>query len=239
MSETKKGHLTTEQLYLYIRGEMSPQERERVDEELLVCEGCLWQFMAAMEEAERGGGPSPLHIVVPDMDRIEEQIMAELMHGSNHTIAERPLHHVSFPAEKPEYSSSEANVDNPAAAKLEAERAQNDIPHGDNYEQKLVPKELQKEQPIERDQRSKKKKYDSWLQHPATHYTIAASITILLLATGALASFSEGLQRLDKVEQQEPPYSIGSEWVNQPTWSDRLVDQAGSWLDGVQKWRFK
>lgn len=82
------------------------------------------------------------------------------------------------------------------------------------------------------------KRRGSWLQHPATHYTLAASITLLLMATGALTGFSEKLQHLEEMEPEA--HTIGAEWTpSDPSWSDQLVDKAGSFFDDVQAWRFK
>lgn len=194
MNGINNGHLTIEQWRQYIRNEMPPAERERADQELLVCEGCMWLFMEAMEadqsDAEHWPGTE-----LPDMVRLEEQVIAELLDSE-------PLR-TPQPAGDP---AEEASC-HPAPPPMMSE--------------------------IRRPKRR-----GSWLQHPVTHYTLAASITLLLMATGALTGFTEKLQHL---EQREPEsQTIGAEWMSSdPSWSDRLVDKAGSFLDGVQAWRFK
>ncbi|RIX51250.1 hypothetical protein D3P08_17435 [Paenibacillus nanensis] len=195
MNGINNGHLTIEQWRQYIRNEMTPAERERADQELLVCEGCMWLFMEAMEESEQSGAEHRPGMELPDMVRLEEQVIAELQVGE-------PLK-----ALKPIGDPAEETSCNPAPPQTMTEVRQ-------------------------------LKRRDSWLQHPVTHYTLAASITLLLMATGALTGFSEKLQHL---EQHEPEsQTIGAEWMSsEPSWSDRLVDKAGSFLDGVQAWRFK
>ncbi|CAM4367330.1 hypothetical protein L1N85_22590 [Paenibacillus alkaliterrae] len=88
----------------------------------------------------------------------------------------------------------------------------------------------------------------NWLQHPVTQYTIAASITLLLLASGTFASFSQKLAELDLeveagAEQHtlQPHPSISAVPADKPSesWSEKMVNQTGSWLDGLQAIRFK
>lgn len=82
----------------------------------------------------------------------------------------------------------------------------------------------------------------AWLQHPVTHYTIAASITLLLLVSGTFASFSQKLAQLDMNENVQqvvplnPPIAAGK---HSESWSDKIVDQTGSWLDGLRATRYK
>lgn len=82
----------------------------------------------------------------------------------------------------------------------------------------------------------------AWLQHPVTHYAIAASITLLLLVSGTFASFSQKLALLDMSENVQqavltnPPIAAGK---HSESWSDRIVDQTGSWLDGLRAARYK
>ncbi|MGO4541458.1 zf-HC2 domain-containing protein [Paenibacillus sp. 2TAB19] len=80
----------------------------------------------------------------------------------------------------------------------------------------------------------------SWLQHPVAQYMIAASITLLLLGTGTFAGLSDKLSRLDQEAVIQPPQatehlpSLPSE-----SWSDRMVDRTGSWLDGIRESRYR
>jgi len=88
----------------------------------------------------------------------------------------------------------------------------------------------------------KPRRLRTWLQHPVTHYTIAASITLLLLASGTFSSFSQKLALLDMNENEQqnirpnPPVAAGE---HSESWSDRIVDQTGSWLDGLKASRFR
>lgn len=80
----------------------------------------------------------------------------------------------------------------------------------------------------------------AWLQHPVTHYTLAASITLLLLVSGTFSSFSQRLAQFDMHEnimQAVPPDPL--EVKQSESWSDKMVDQTGSWLDGLIATRFK
>jgi hypothetical protein len=80
----------------------------------------------------------------------------------------------------------------------------------------------------------------SWIQRSGWQYTIAASITLLLLASGALAGFSQSLEKLDESKLAMPSQSeIDNAWSNQPSWSEQLVNRTGGWLDGIQASRFK
>lgn len=212
------GHLTVEQLRKYIRNELSPSERELADQELLVCEGCMWRFVTAMEEAERGELTIIPDDELPDMAQLEERVMAELI-GNSATMAVRAEEQVIAAPMPSVQETQEAAV--PATSPLSNGEMRR---HG-----RQTPPH-----------RHAPRRRGSWLQHPVTHYAIAASITLLLVATGALTGFSEKMQHIEEADGAEPkPHlSIGAEWRNEPSWSDRLVHQAGSFLDGVQALRF-
>jgi hypothetical protein len=182
MSGVDNGHLTLEQWRRYIHNEMTSSERERADQELLVCEGCMWLFMEALEETE-----------MPDMIRLEDRVIAELLASAPIEAKES----LSVPIEAPS-------------------RKPNTLTMTKAYQPK---------------------RRGSWLQHPAMQYTLAASITLLLIATGALTGFSEKLQNLEEIEPEAQ--TIGAEWRSEASWSERLVDKAGSFFDDVQAWRFK
>jgi hypothetical protein len=220
MSGIDKGHLTLDQLRKYIRNELSSSEREHADQELLACEGCMWRFMEAMEEAERGAMPIVPDDRLPDMERLEERVMAELLSGS--TVEAGPEYRPAISAALPSQAQDEA------IAKAGSEQPAPSV------------QRIQLERQAVRQQREPKRR-GSWLQSPVAHYTIAASITLLLVATGALSGFSEKLQVLEEGEgdSSKPPYSISAEWRHEPAWSDRLVHQASSLLDGLQALRFK
>ena len=96
--------------------------------------------------------------------------------------------------------------------------------------------------------RQEKPRRYTWLQHPAAHYTIAASITLLLMVSGTFASFSQKLAELDvnfsanenvNVQHDEPPKQPELSAKQSESWSERIVNQTGSWLDGLQATRFK
>ncbi|MBD2871624.1 hypothetical protein [Paenibacillus arenilitoris] len=80
----------------------------------------------------------------------------------------------------------------------------------------------------------------SWLQHPAFHYTVAASITLLLLGSGTFAAFSQRMAERDSWESRTHRPVADSPVTGQAeSWSERMVSQTGSWLDGLQELRFK
>ncbi|WP_139990676.1 hypothetical protein [Paenibacillus paridis] len=115
-------------------------------------------------------------------------------------------------------------------------------------ERRVVAQLISEQEPLEQEGKAEKAGQASrknsarlrlWLQHPATHYTIAASITLLLLASGTFASFSQKLAQLDLSEHEQvavPPPAVGRPSIS---WSDKIVDQTGSWLDGLKASRFK
>ncbi|MCR2805287.1 hypothetical protein [Paenibacillus soyae] len=220
MSGMDNGHLSMEQLHKYIRNELSPSEREQADQELLECEGCMWRFAAAMKEAERGELPIVPDDGLPDMFHLEERVMAELL-GSSASLAERHAEQDTTALLPGQELAEAAHTKTTARPRLGDERHQLDQPQ--TLAQSKVPN-----------------RRGSWLQHPVTHYAIAASVTLLLVATGALAGFSEKLQHIDEADgaAARPPFSASAEWRDEPSWSDRLVHQAGSFLDGVQALRF-
>ncbi|MCU6710718.1 hypothetical protein M6D81_18670 [Paenibacillus sp. J5C_2022] len=81
----------------------------------------------------------------------------------------------------------------------------------------------------------------TWLQHPAAHYTIAASITLMLLASGAFAGLSEKLRELDMASGNVPGYEAVHEpqEIPEPSWSERMLNRTGSWIDRIQSARFQ
>lgn len=78
----------------------------------------------------------------------------------------------------------------------------------------------------------------AWLQHPVTHYTIAASITLLLLGSGIFSSFSHRLAQMDLNVNVQQPVIVPDEQQTE-SWSDKMVDQTGFWLDDLKAIRFK
>lgn len=227
MNGMEAGHLTDEQLRRYIRNELTQGERECADSELEVCEGCLWRFMSMMEEADKADDPLWLDAGMPDLARMEDAVMTALMRADEQQAAES----------SPSVKVVPSPVLDRTPAVLVEEHVQEPLKPAP--ELKEAHRETQQEKE-KQEQMHPRRERGSWLQHPAVHYTIAASITLMLLATGALTSFSESLQQLQEKDRNNiPPQHVGAEWMTEPTWSDRLVDQAGNWLDGIQSWRFK
>lgn len=74
----------------------------------------------------------------------------------------------------------------------------------------------------------------TWLQHPATHFTAAAAITLLLLGTGSFNGVADRLTELDRKVMQEEQVMQEQD----PTWSDRMVTRTLTWLEGIQANRF-
>lgn len=79
----------------------------------------------------------------------------------------------------------------------------------------------------------------SLLQNPIAQYVIAASITLLLMTSGILGGVAGQLIKLDENRQAEMPYLADKSWTMEPTWSERMITRAGTWLDGLQQTRFK
>ncbi|MGI2296421.1 hypothetical protein [Paenibacillus sp. GXUN7292] len=74
-----------------------------------------------------------------------------------------------------------------------------------------------------------------WLSLPIVQYSIAASITLLLLATGVLSGLSQ--QVGDLAEHAKDNRYKESEPMVQ-TWSDEMVSKASRWLDGLHQYRY-
>ncbi|GGG86909.1 zf-HC2 domain-containing protein [Paenibacillus radicis (ex Gao et al. 2016)] len=86
----------------------------------------------------------------------------------------------------------------------------------------------------------------TWLQHPAVHFGAAAAITLLLLGTGTFNGVAERMMEMDeharvKLETEHEPAKGPAAEVEQQdgSWSDRMVDRTLSWLNGIEKSRFK
>jgi len=84
----------------------------------------------------------------------------------------------------------------------------------------------------------KKEHRRSWMQHPVTHYTVAASITLLLFASGSFGMITNTLAKLDQNGRQQQEIAL-PEQPERLSWSEQMVGRTGSWLDGLQAKRFK
>ncbi|WP_338553957.1 zf-HC2 domain-containing protein [Paenibacillus sp. KS-LC4] len=80
----------------------------------------------------------------------------------------------------------------------------------------------------------------SWLQHPATHYTAAAVITLLLLGTGVLNNISQELEKIDhsRLQHKEEQF-IRDKEQRESSWSQQMMNRTSLWLDGIASKRFK
>ncbi|OBR67820.1 hypothetical protein A7K91_08830 [Paenibacillus oryzae] len=79
----------------------------------------------------------------------------------------------------------------------------------------------------------------SLLRNPVVQYAVAASITLLLMTSGILGGVAGELMKLDESRQEEMPYLADEPRELEPTWSERMMNRAGTWLDGLQETRFK
>ena len=85
---------------------------------------------------------------------------------------------------------------------------------------------------------AKRRPRSTWLSHPITHYSLAASITLLLLVTGVLGGLSQQVSNMEEYVQsnrhiEEEPTARTS------TWSEEMMSRTSQWLDGIQEFRFK
>jgi hypothetical protein len=174
MMESHALHISAEVMQGYVSGTIGESDRQRVDAELLHCEQCLGLLMSIMEGEWSGGAAEERGLPLPNLQAMEDRVIAELNKPNPQSQSKSEVHRVS------------------------------------------------------------------WIQRPAWQYTIAASITLLLLASGTLAGFSQSLERLDESRVAMPSQSdIDKAWSEAPSWSEQLVNRTGSWLDGIQASRFK
>lgn len=212
-------HSTADELYRYVHHRLTGPERERIERKLENCEYCLEQFMAVLEapDAERAdNGPAASQAAGADK---------ELPRYQGVSVAEIP-----FQPELPDMAVLEERI---VARLLQEERDE----LASRRAQSLYT--AAQEKPYRR---------QTWLQHPVTHCTIAASITLLLLGSGTFGAISEKLAQHDsewlagEARQEDPrPPAAAHEagGTRAASWSDKMVSQTSSWLDGLQALRFK
>jgi len=102
------------------------------------------------------------------------------------------------------------------------------------------------EQIIHSIETGKQRKKQIWIQHPFAQVVVAASITLLLVGTGAISVVSSSLSSLeetkiqDRVEEQQEVEGIplDEEEPYPHSNSDRWMDKAASWLDTLHSIRF-
>lgn len=100
------------------------------------------------------------------------------------------------------------------------------------------------EQVVLRIEAGKKRKKQIWIQHPFAQVVVAASITLLLVGTGAMSVLSSSLSSIeetkiqDRVEEQHEVGPMPSEKQHPHSNSDRWMDKAASWLDKLHSIRF-
>jgi len=84
-----------------------------------------------------------------------------------------------------------------------------------------------------------KKRRRSWVQHPAAQYTIAASITLLLIGSGSFSAFTAKLAQIDQHDKLAIEITAAELERLGPTWSDEMLGRTSSWIDSLQSKRFK
>jgi len=77
----------------------------------------------------------------------------------------------------------------------------------------------------------------TWFRHPTFHYSLAASITLLLLVTGALDGLSQQVSYIS--EHAKSNYAMERETSSRAPWSEEVMSKTSQWLDGIQEYRFK
>ncbi|SDE32749.1 hypothetical protein SAMN02799630_05171 [Paenibacillus sp. UNCCL117] len=68
----------------------------------------------------------------------------------------------------------------------------------------------------------------SWMRHPVFHYTVAASITLMLMGSGVFQVFTQ---------QASAWGDIGSQLEKQqrpPSWSEQLMERTTGWLAAIR-----
>lgn len=231
MRESHEIHISKEDMQRYVSGTLGEEERERVDLALQDCEQCLALLMGAMDEEWSKDAADEHGLPLPDLHVMEDRVIAELKLEQMFASAElaklaetSKLTEMAKPAETsmPDEMARLAETSKPAEMAKPAMPTKSEILNRPDLNSKPAARRI------------------SWIQKPAWQYTIAASITLLLLASGALAGFSQSLEKLDESNVAMPsPSDIGNAWSDGPSWSEQLVNRTGSWLDGIQESRFK
>ncbi|WP_168123067.1 hypothetical protein [Paenibacillus sp. HB172176] len=207
-------HLSMERLRGYMSDTLGGQERQEVERELYACDECLRRWIALQEEI----GMSKL------LDREGNQATQLPSQpdfaGMEEAVMERIL---------AEHSMHESAEQSSSASQVASLPLQEQIVH-DRYRPS--------QQTLNATDKTRRRS-GSWLRLPAVQYTIAASITIVLMATGAFTGLADTLRDIDENIEQ-PPYASAPEESELPldSWSQHLFDRANHWLEHVESARF-
>lgn len=95
-------------------------------------------------------------------------------------------------------------------------------------------------------QSEQKRGKQKWIQHPFAQVAVAASITLLLVGSGALSYISSSLSMLEeqrlqhqleeKIDDEQNP--ISEEELNRHSNSERWMNKAKSWIEKLHSIRF-
>ncbi|SDT34420.1 hypothetical protein SAMN05444162_3903 [Paenibacillaceae bacterium GAS479] len=78
----------------------------------------------------------------------------------------------------------------------------------------------------------------AWARHPAFHYGLAATLTVLLLLSGTLGELTRDLEGDLPREFEEPPAQMEFH-SKRESWSSKVVGRTSAWLHEWQSVRFK
>lgn len=89
---------------------------------------------------------------------------------------------------------------------------------------------------IEEQARRKKPKL---MQRPFVQYSIAASITLLLVASGLMSTMTQTLGKIDESKQPQHHIQVPSPQPTAEPQADKWLDKANEWIQTIQNNRFK
>ncbi|MEF2248427.1 hypothetical protein [Paenibacillus sp. IITD108] len=214
-------HTTAEELQRFINGQLLQLDRrEAVEEHLQQCEICLLLFMQELEANDHQTAET-------DWAALENNVIAAIE-------AEAVKEAIGESQQPAAFTEQAEHTKQPSASTEQAEHIKQPSASTEQAEHTKQPSASTEQAAYSKPSVSNRRRR-LWLSLPIVQYSIAASITLLLLATGVLSGLSQ--QVGDLAEHAKDNRYKESEPMVQ-TWSDEMVSKASRWLDGLHQYRY-